>query len=92
MNRPALLVGLACLLIALLLARAATAQTSTGYDLAWHVLAGGGTRATSAGFAWDATLGQWAAGPADDTNCAVNSGYWQRWLGQQLYLPLVLRQ
>ncbi len=91
MNKRTLLIRLAGLLIALLLASTATAQTSTSFNLAWYVLAGGGERAASANFALNSTLGQWAAGPADAASYAMNSGYWQPWPDLLLYLPLVLK-
>ncbi len=90
-EKRALLVGLAVLLAALLLAGAVSAQTSASYSLAWYVLAGGGTRAASTHYALHGTLGQWAAGPANATSYAMNSGYWQRWPDLRLYLPLVLK-
>jgi len=90
-EKHTLLVGLAALLAVLLLASNATAQTSTNYDLHWYVLAGGGERAASASFALNGTLGQWAIGPSADTDYGMHSGYWQSWLDQFTYLPLVLR-
>lgn len=91
MIRKIVFVVLVLLLGILLLTTTVAAQTSTGFDLSWSALAGGGGETASATFALHSTLGQWAAGPTDSDSYAVNNGYWQRWQDQTICLPIVLR-
>jgi hypothetical protein len=55
------------------------------------VLAGGGTRAISASYALNGTVGQGIVGPADSASFGMLSGYWQPWQDLRLYLPLVMK-
>lgn len=74
----------------------AAAQTSTSYNLEWHVVGGGGGPVTSASYTVNSTAGQKAASPpySASSHYAVSGGYWfsgnlaSTW---QVYLPLVLR-
>ncbi|MBN1536510.1 MAG: hypothetical protein JW908_07245 [Anaerolineales bacterium] len=91
MIRKILCVGLVFLLGVLLLTTTVAAQTSTGFDLSWSALAGGGRETASASIALHSTLGQWVAGPTDSDSYAVNNGYWQRWQDQTICLPIILR-
>ena len=91
MNKRTLLVGLTGLLVMLLLAGVAWASSSASFDLSWRVLAGGGGRSASTTYAMNSTLGQAVAGYSCDTQCGIQSGYWQSWLDQRVYLPSVLR-
>jgi hypothetical protein len=91
MNKRTLLIGVAGLLVVLLLAGVALAQTSTSFDLSWYVLAGGGGRSDSTHYAMNSTLGQAAVGFSDNTSYGMQSGYWQNWPGYRIYLPLILK-
>ena len=91
MNKRTLLIGVAGLVVALLIAGVALAQTSTSFDLSWHVLAGGGGRADSTHYAINGTLGQAAVGFSDSTSYGMQSGYWQNWPDYRIYLPLTLK-
>jgi hypothetical protein len=91
MNKRTLLIGLAALSVALLVAAVALAQTSTGFDLSWHVLAGGGGRVNSTHYAVNGTLGQGLVGFSGGTAYAMQSGYWQKWPDYRIYLPLTLK-
>jgi hypothetical protein len=81
---------------ALHLASPAAAQTSTSYNLEWHVVGGGGGPLTSTSYAVNSTAGQKAASPphSESSHYAVSGGYWfggslaPTW---QVYLPLVFR-
>ncbi len=72
--------------------RGVQAQTSTGYNLEWHVIGGGGGPVSSAHYVVNATIGQGAASPPVSVSAsyAVSGGYWFGG-GFYVYLPLVLR-
>ena len=55
------------------------AQTSTTYDLTWHVIGGGGAPISSASYRVNSTAGQSAASPpaASSASYVVSSGYWR---------------
>jgi hypothetical protein len=91
MNKQSLLIGATGLLVAFLIAGVALAQTSTTFDLSWHVLAGGGGRADSTHYAVNGTIGQAAVGFSDSTSYGLQSGYWQNWPDYHIYLPLNLK-
>jgi hypothetical protein len=67
------------------------AQTSSDFNLQWHVLAGSGGPSASADYQVNGTVGQSLAGPPQSGGNAfvVNGGYWQESLA--VYLPLVAR-
>ena len=91
MTRRSLAIGLAGLLLMLLVAGAAIAQSSTHFDISWNVLAGGGGHAAGSHYAFDATLGQAVAGPVGGGSTELLAGYWQAFPAYKLYLPLMLR-
>jgi hypothetical protein len=90
MNKQSFLILLGGLLVVLVVVSSVGAQTSAGFDLSWYVMAGGGSRADSAAYAMNGTLGQGLVGIADSTGLRMQSGYWyvSRY---RVYLPLVLR-
>jgi hypothetical protein len=76
----------------------AGAQTSPGYDLHWHVLAGAGADMVSPAHHVRSTLGQLSIGPGASPGHALGAGYWYgirsggaQPPGQHVYLPLVLK-
>lgn len=91
MNKRILLVGLVVLLLALLLAGIAGAQTSPGYSLSWYVLAGGGGRSAAAHYAMNSTVGQWATGLSSSAGHGMQSGYWQNWPDYSVFLPVMMK-
>jgi len=91
MNKRWMLVGVAGLLVALLLAGIARAQTSTGYSLSWYVLTGGGGKPTSAHYAMHSTIGQPIVGFSDSASFGMQSGYWQNWPDYAIFLPLIVK-
>jgi hypothetical protein len=91
MTRRSLLIGLSGLLLILLVAGVALAQTSTHYDASWNVQAGGGGHTAGSHYAFDATLGQAVVGPVSGGNTELKAGYWQTFMAFRIYLPLILR-
>lgn len=87
-------VKLFALLLLMLAALATTslllAQSSSGFDLSWHVLGSGGA-AESASYRLQGTAGQALTGPAaaSSANYALRSGYWVFGHETPLYLPVV---
>lgn len=82
-------------LLLLLATSGALAQTSTSYNLEWHVIGGGGEPATSTHYMVNSTAGQAAASQPYSFNghYVVSGGYW---FGDGLTifrtsLPLVLK-
>jgi len=92
MNKRSFLIVLIGLLVVLVAADIGGAQTSTNFDLSWYVTAGGGSRADSAAYAMNGTLGQGIVG-ISDTGFQMQSGFWYGVSGPRhfVYLPLVLR-
>ncbi len=88
MTKKRLAIALVVLLALALIAGAARAQVSAGYDLSWFNMAGGGGRAASASYALDGTIGQALAGPSASATYQLNSGYWQNW-PNYVYLPVI---
>ena len=91
MNKRILLVGVVGLLLALLLAGIAGAQTSPGYNLSWYVLAGGGGRSAATHYAMNSTVGQALVGLSNGASIGMRSGYWQNWPDYRVLLPMVLK-
>jgi len=93
-GRIALLFLLALLVLSLGARHFALAQTSTHYNLEWHVIAGGGQPVSSSHYRVNATAGQGAASPplAASATYRLSAGYWFRGIVPlRLYLPLVMR-
>jgi hypothetical protein len=83
------------LLAVLTVAGGVLAASTDGFDLGWHVVAGGGGTSSSDDFALLGTAGQPAAGVLTGRDYVLGSGFWG---GGQLaasayhvYLPLVAR-
>lgn len=94
MNRLAIFLALACLLLALAIGAAVLAQSSAGFNLEWNVVGSGGGESASAGYRVEGTVGQSMAGspPASGGAFAVTSGYWVFDTRRTLYLPTVSRR
>lgn len=93
MNKVRLTLILA--LVLCLIAGTVQAQSSTTYDLSWHVIAGGGETMTSTTYTVHATAGQGIIGPAESSSYDVGAGYWYGLGGTggyAIYLPLLLRK
>ena len=89
----AILVPMACLLA---IALPVLAQTSSNYDLWWHVVAGGGGRMESPGYTLLGTTGQTGAASMASGAYGLSGGFWAGWTPgggvYQVYLPLVLNR
>jgi hypothetical protein len=95
-KRICLVCAVAILLLALTVAGGVRAQTSTNFNLEWHVIGGGGAPVASAHYVVNSTAGQGAASPpySASTHYVVSGGYWfgrGLGLGYPIYVPLVLR-
>jgi len=84
--------ALALSLLILSIGGVALAQTSTSFDLEWHVIGGGGQPVASASYVVNSTAGQGAASPpySVSTHYAVSGGYWFG-VAYSVYLPTLLR-
>jgi hypothetical protein len=82
-----IVVILAALLIAAALSGSALAQTGGGYDLSWHVIAGGG-------YTLQGAIGQAAAGTLAGGGYTLRGGFWSgpaAASSEHAYLPLLLK-
>jgi hypothetical protein len=70
------------------------AQTSTHFDLTWHVVGGGGGSASSAGYRVTGTVGQSVVSQIRSSSAGfhVSGGYWIPYSQQRIYLPAVLNE
>lgn len=91
MNKLRILALLAALLCGLSLVSAALAQSSTNYDLIWHVIGSGGSGMGSTTYAVEGTIGQALAGRTESTHYTLAVGYWYPSAQYTVYLPLVFR-
>jgi hypothetical protein len=82
-----LLLSLFCLLS---LASVVFAQTGSGYDTSWHVIASGGGTSESLSHIVVGTIGQPVSG-VSTWDYTVNSGFWYTHY-YRVYLPIVLRE
>jgi hypothetical protein len=93
MNKPLTLALLVALLCVLVLVGAALAQSSTSYDLAWHVVGSGGVEMASATYVMEGTIGQVLVHQAGSDHYGLVGGYWYPFGSDRytVYLPLLLR-
>jgi hypothetical protein len=91
-KHTSLILALAILLGMLTTGLIALAQTSTNYNLEWHVVGGGGGPVSSASYAVNGTVGQGAASPpySVGSRYVVSGGYWFIPV-HRIYLPLVMK-
>ena len=96
MNKPLTLALLLALSSGLLLASAAPAQTSTTYDLSWHIAGNGGGEMESTTYLIQGTIGQPLVRQTGSVHYALTGGYWHSapggvgW-GYTVYLPLLMK-
>ena len=92
MNKQMVFIGASALLVVLLLAGIAMAQTSASFDFSWHVLAGGGGQAVGTTYAANYTVGQGTIGWTNSGSYGAGIGYWYGATGgYRIFLPLVLK-
>ncbi len=69
------------------------AAQSSGYNLTWNVVAGGGLTNLSGGvYTLGATIGQWDAGVQSQGAYNLNGGFWFDFFGFRYFLPIISRQ
>lgn len=89
MRRLALLT---LLIGSLLVVGTVLAQTSTHYNLEWHVIGGGGQPVSSTSYAVNSTAGQGVIGWTLSTSYDLSAGYWfgarRRY---STYLPIIMK-
>lgn len=93
MNKHAVTVLIAVLLVGLLVVGSALAMFSTNYRLDWFtpLSGGGGGPTSSADYAANFTVGQTAIGVASSSSYQACLGYWCGGSSYRIYLPVVLR-
>jgi len=91
-------IAFVCLVVvaALSLGGVALASSAGTATIDWHVFSAAGAPAVGAPAAGaqislNGSLGQPIAGPASSASVSLQAGYWQRAVGSQVYLPLVLK-
>jgi len=84
-----LVLGLAGLAIFLALANVAFA--GSGFDLAWHSVAGGGGTSSGSGYVLTGTDGQMASGVSSGNGFSLQGGFWQGNPENRMYLPIIRR-
>jgi hypothetical protein len=66
------------------------ATSTSGYDLSWSTIDGGGTVSTGGSYALGGSIGQPAAGALSGGTYTLNGGFWSGTGGNyRIYLPLV---
>ncbi len=96
-HKRTLLFSILAILLALTaIGGAVLAQSSTSFDLEWHVIGSGGQPVSSASYVVNSTVGQGVASSPYlmSDNFAISGGYWFGdgiTLVHKVYLPLVLR-
>ncbi len=80
-------------LLLLAVVPSSSAQSGSGYNLSWNVIASGGTTFSSGdNYTLGATLGQAAPGSLSGGNYALSGGFWNGVItNYDVYLPIVLR-
>jgi CSLREA domain-containing protein len=65
----------------LLLSGVALARSAAGFDLAWHVIAGGGGQATSSSYIVNGSIGQPIVAESSGTGYRLSAGFWPGIMG-----------
>jgi len=79
--KKTIFVSLSILLFVCMIGTITLAQTKTGEEINWQVVSTGGTEGSDTYFILDGTVGQTASGEAVFTGLNLNSGFWQKFLG-----------
>jgi hypothetical protein len=95
-----LILGLITLSVLILLAlnvrvgyaEPSAAPRTTGYEISWYTIDGGGAQNLSGGsYTLSGTIGQPDAGSQSGGSYTLNGGFWVDLFGYRLNLPLILR-
>lgn len=97
MNRRCRYLIAGALALMCLFATGTVAWAPADFDLNWHVIAGGGGQAASAGFQIAGTVGQPVVGAMSSAGFQLGSGFWfeggaEPTLFKHYYLPLILKK
>ena len=80
------------LLVSLLWALTALAQTGSGYDLTWFTVDGGGGASSGSSYALSGTVGQPDAGALSNGTYSLVGGFWTSVPSpHRIYLPVVMK-
>ena len=91
MKRPIVL--LIPIVLLLIVASAALAQSGSGYDLTWSTIDNGGGESDGSGYVLNGTIGQPDAGLLSGGGYTLSGGYWSGTNAQyNIYLPLIVKQ
>lgn len=98
MKYTAIFLAMAALLLlaGVALAKGSTsAPLSTGYDLLWHVIGGGGRHSQATPYALDGTIGQAVVETVSSDGYTLCSGFWcgvgAAVVEHKIYLPMVMK-
>jgi hypothetical protein len=95
MGRNKIMNIVAVLLIVLLLSGimigAVWAQSGSGFDLHWNVIAGGGGDVTGGRYTVSSTIGQNVAGSSSGSGFTIGHGYWYGFGPYRVLLPVITR-
>jgi hypothetical protein len=73
-------------------AEPSSAPRTTGYEISWYTIDGGGAMNLSGGsYTLSGTIGQPDAGSQSGGSYTLNGGFWVELFGYRLNLPLILR-
>jgi hypothetical protein len=73
-------------------AEPSSAPRTTGYEISWYTIDGGGAQNLSGGsYTLSGAIGQYDAGSQSGGSYVLNGGYWVELFGYRLNLPLILR-
>ena len=73
-------------------AEPSAAPRTTGYEISWYTIDGGGAQNLTGGsYSFSGTIGQYDAGSQSGGSYTLNGGYWVDLFGYRLNLPLILR-
>ena len=91
MKRPIVL--LIPIVLLLIIASAALAQSGSGYDLTWSTIDNGGGESSGSGYTLNGSIGQPDAGTLSGGGYTLAGGFWGGGAMTQyaVYLPLVLK-
>ncbi len=68
------------------------APRTTGYEISWYTIDGGGAQNLTGGtYSLSGTIGQFDAGTQSGGTYALKGGYWVELFGYRLELPLIMR-
>ena len=73
-------------------AEPSAAPRTTGYEISWYTIDGGGAQNLQGGtYSLSGTIGQFDAGSQSGGSYTLNGGFWVDLFGYRLNLPIILR-